>query len=124
MRESTDGPTLFVPKRRGTSLVDRASAGLPADLVNRAARRLQILAWLYAFTFFMAAFFPRLIFPDERHILFARAVNWVPGVISIADAVLVALTIRMARLQPAAITALALVFEAIGSYGIAAAEFL
>lgn len=124
MRDSTDGPTFFVPKRRGTSFVDRATAGLPADLVNRAARRLQILAWLYAFTFFMAAFFPRLIFSDERNNLFARAANWVPGVISITVALLVALSIRMPRSRPAAITALALVFEAVGSYGIAAAEFL
>ena len=50
--------------------------------------------------------------------------NWVPGIISIAVAVSVALAIRMARLRPAAITALALVFEVVGSYGIAAAEFL
>ena len=124
MRDSTNGPTLFVPKSRGTSLVDRATLGLPPDLVNRAATRLQILAWLYAFTFFMAAFFPRLIFPDERRILFQHVVNWVPGAISIAVAVSVALAIRMARLRPAAITALGLVFEIVGSYGIAAGEFL
>jgi len=37
---------------------DRATTGLPPDLLNRAAYRLQILCWLYAFTFFMAAFFP------------------------------------------------------------------
>jgi hypothetical protein len=124
MRDTTDGPTLFAPKPRGTSLVDRATLGLPLDLVGRAATRLQILAWLYAFTFFMAAFFPRLIFPDERRILFAHAVNWVPGLISIAVAVSVALAIRMAGLRPAAITALALLFEVVGCYGIAAAEFL
>jgi plasmid stabilization system protein ParE len=124
MHNSTDGPTLFVPKSRGTSLIDRATLGLPPDLVNRATTRLQILAWLYAFTFFMAAFFPRLIFPDERRILFERAVNWVPGVISIAVAVSVALAIRMAPLRPAATTALGLLFEVVGSYGIAAAEFL
>jgi hypothetical protein len=124
MRDITDGPTLFAPKPRGTSLIDRATQGLPADLVNRAATRLQILAWLYAFTFFMAAFFPRLIVPDERGILFERAVIWVPGIISIAVAVSVALAIRMARLRPAVITALALLFEVVASYGIAAAEFL
>jgi hypothetical protein len=72
----------------------------------------------------MAAFFPRLIFPDERRVLLARAVNWVPGTISIAVAVSVALAIGMARMRPAAMTALALVFEVVGSYGIAAAEFL
>jgi serine/threonine protein kinase len=124
MLDVTAGRTLFVPKPRGTSFVDRATAGLPPDLVNRAATRLQILAWLYAFTFFMAAFFPRLIFADERRLLFERAVNWAPGSLSIVVAVTVALMIRLAHLRPAAITALALVFEVVGSYGIAAAEFL
>ena len=76
------------PKPRASSIVDRATTGLPPDLLNRAASRLQILAWLYAFTFFMAAFFARLLLPDERRILFADAVNWAPGVISIAVAVL------------------------------------
>src|SRR4029453_5779215 len=111
MRSVTGGETLFVPKPRSTSLVDRPTLGLPPDLVNRAFTRLQILAWLYAFTFFMAAFFPRLIFSDERKILFARALTWVPGTISISVAVSVALAIRIARLRPAATTALALVFE-------------
>jgi hypothetical protein len=124
MRPSTDAQTLFVPKNRGTSIVDRATTGLPLDLLNRVATRLQILAWLYAFTFFMAAFFPRLLFQVERRMLFERAVNWTPGVISIVVATSVALATRMIPVRPATITVLALVFEAVSSYGIAAAEFL
>jgi hypothetical protein len=122
MRASTHEQTQFV--HRGTSIVERATTGLPPDLLNRAATRLQTLAWLYAFTFFMAAFFPRLLFPEERRILFESAMSWAPGVISITVAVSVALAIRTARLRPAAVTVLALVFEVISSYGIAAAEFL
>ena len=122
MRASTHGQTMFV--HRGTSIVERATTGLPPDLVNRAATRLQTLAWLYAFTFLMAAFFPRLVFPEERRILFESAMSWAPGVISITVAVSVALAIRTAQLRPAAVTVLALVFEVISSYGIAAAEFL
>ena len=121
---STQTQTLFVPRRRTTSVIDRATTGLPPDLLKRAAARLQILAWLYAFTFFMAAFFTSVLFPEERRILFERATNWVPGVISIAMAVSVALVIRVVPLRPAAVTALALAFEVVGSYGIAAAEFL
>jgi eukaryotic-like serine/threonine-protein kinase len=123
MRPSTHEQTLFVPKHRSSSIVNRATTGLPLDLLNRAATRLQILAWLYAFTFFMAAFFPRLLIPAQRMNLFAHAVNWAPGVVSIAVAIAVALTIRAARLRPAAVTVLALVFEVVSSYGIAAAEF-
>src|SRR4029453_6373224 len=124
MRDSPDRRTKFVPQRRGTSLLDRVTPGLPPDLVNRAAARLQISAWLYAFTFFMAAFFPRLIFADERKSLFGSPVNWVPASTSIVLAVLVALAIRTVHLRPTAITALGLFFEVVGSYGIAAAEFL
>jgi serine/threonine-protein kinase len=124
MQPSSPGQTLFVPTGRTTSIADRATTGLPPDLVNRAASRLQTLAWLYAFTFFMAAFFPRLLFADERRNLVEHAANWVPGVISISVAVSVALAIRMARLRPAMVTSLGLVFEVVSSYGIAAAEFL
>jgi eukaryotic-like serine/threonine-protein kinase len=124
MSDSINASTLFVPKPRGSSLLDGATPGLPPDLVIRATRRLQILGWLYAFTFFMAAFLPRLIFEDERQNLFERAVLWVPGVISIVVAVSVAVAIRMVRFRPAAIAALTLTFEIVASYGIAAAEFL
>jgi hypothetical protein len=124
MGSLSHGQTLFVPKPRASSIIDRATTGFPQDLLNRAAARLQILAWLYAFTFFMAAFFPRLLTPARRMDLFESPVNWAPGVISITVAVAVALTIRVARLRPAAVTVLALAFEVVSSYGIAAAEFL
>ena len=102
----------------------RGGMGLPTDLLTRAAARLQILAWLYAFTFFMAAFGPLLLSPNYRGLLFEQIVNWAPGVISIAVAVTVALAIRVARLRPAVVTILGLMFEVAGSYGIAAAEYL
>jgi serine/threonine-protein kinase len=123
MRQSGQDQTL-VPKQRSTSFADRATSGLPPDLLNRAAVRLQVLAWLYAFTFFMAAFFPHLIIPDGLNHLFERALNWMPGTISITVAVGVALAIRKAKLRPARVTAFALVFEVVSSYGIATAEFL
>ena len=124
MPSSTEQPTLFLPKHRSVSVVDRATTGLPPDLLNRAASRLQILAWLYAFTFFMAAFFQALIFPDIRALTFQYPINWLPGAISITAAIAVAVVIRVARLRPAAVTVIALAFEVVSSYGIAAAEFL
>ena len=124
MRPPSQQPTLFVPKHRSTSIVDRATTGLPLDLLNRVATRLQILAWLYAFTFFMAAFVPRLLISSQRAVLLERAVNWVPGAIAITVAVLVAVASRMVPVRPAALTVLALVFEVVSSYGIAASEFL
>ena len=72
----------------------------------------------------MAAFFPMFLFPGGLSMLFERALNWAPGAISITVAVAVALAIRNAKLRPATVTAFALLFEVVSSYGIAAAEFL
>jgi eukaryotic-like serine/threonine-protein kinase len=124
MRPSAHGQTLIVATHRGLSIADRATTGLPPDLLNRAATRLQTLAWLYAFTFFMAAFFPQILLPAARRTIFDDPVNWAPGVISITVGVSVALAIRLAALRPATVTVLALAFEVVSSYGIAAAEFL
>jgi len=42
---STHGPTLVAPLHRGgTSIADRTATGLPPDLLDRIAGRLQILA--------------------------------------------------------------------------------
>jgi serine/threonine-protein kinase len=92
--------------------------------VNRAASRLQVLGWLYSFTFFVAAFLLPLLIPAERRVLLEHPVNWAPGALSIVVAVAVALALRVARLRPAVVTFLALLFEVASSYGIAAAEFI
>src|SRR5690242_10582271 len=98
------GPTVFVPRHRSTSIGERATTGLPPDLLNRVASRLEILAWLYAFTFFMAAFFPAIVMPAHRQMMMEHWWNWAPGVISIADAVAVAVAIRLANVRPATVT--------------------
>jgi eukaryotic-like serine/threonine-protein kinase len=119
------GQTIFIPKpSRATSIGERATTGLPPDLLNRVATRLQVLAWLYAFTFFMAGFFPMLVTADGRRMLIEVPLHWLPGTLSIAVAVAVALSIRFGKLPPGAVTLLGLAFEVVSSYGIAAAEFL
>jgi serine/threonine-protein kinase len=133
MTEPTDSPTLLIPADRGGhqlrkeklgSVAERATTALPTDILNQSAARLRVLALLYAFTFFMAAFFPAFVFPAGRQNLFARPINWVPGTASIAVALSVAWMIRSARLTPRSTIVVALAFEIAGSYGIAAAEFL
>src|SRR5262245_39425460 len=109
--------TLFVPKARATSIAERATTGLPPDLLNRVSSRLQILCWLYAFTFFMAAFSPALIIPSQRQMMLAHGWNWAPGVISIVDAIAVALAVRMIPLRPGTVMLFGLIFEVISSYG-------
>jgi serine/threonine-protein kinase len=97
---------------------------LSDDLLAQAARRLRILALLYAFTFFMAAFFPMLLFPSDRARMLANEADWVPGVVSIAVALAVAALACSRRMTLHGSMALGLAFEIVSSYGIAFAEFL
>ena len=48
------------------------------------------MALLYAAVFFLAGFFPSLLSEADRAILFGAVVQWLPGAISIAVALLVA----------------------------------
>jgi serine/threonine-protein kinase len=111
-------------RKRGRTPSGRTTTALPEDLLRQAAGRLRILALLYAFTFFMAAFFQPLLFPAARERLFSQPLNWSPGVMSIAVALAVAWVIQRARLGTRAVIAVALIFEVVSSYGIAAAEYL
>ena len=75
----------------GGEPLDRdGSTGLPTDLLNLSAARLQVLALLYAFIFFMAGVVPQVVIPAERASFLANVVRWAPAVIGIADAILLA----------------------------------
>src|SRR5689334_7638011 len=115
---------LLTREVRDSSSVGKRSVGLPADLLNQSAARLQVIALLYAAVFFMAGFFPALLFPRDRALLFSRFVLWGPGVVSIAVAIAVAVLVRSAAVPLQIKMNIGLVFEVAASYGIAAAEFL
>ena len=117
--------SLILPQRAGRTTGRRDSwLGLPTDVLSQSAARLRILALLYAFVFLMAAYVPALLLPVERARLFSSLVFWVPGVIAIGVALLVAIVIPSARVPLRAVMNIGLVFEVVSSYGIAAAEFL
>jgi eukaryotic-like serine/threonine-protein kinase len=99
------------------------SSGFPLDLLRQSAGRLRVVALLYAFVFFMAGIFPALIIPGDRARFLGSFVQWGPGVIGIAVALLVAAVIRSERLSPSTVMNLGLAFEIVSSYAIAAAEF-
>ena len=115
--------TAYLRKRREGSSGGGTTA-LPTDLQNQATARLRILALLYAFTFFMAAFFPALLFDETRQMLASSPLHWLPGGLSIATGLLVAWFVRDGSLRGTAIAALIPAFEIASSYGIAAAEFI
>ena len=98
-------------------------SSFPGDLLVQSATRLRILALLYAFVFFMAAIFPMLLTPADRAELVGSFIHWGPRVISIAVALLVVAVISSARISLPALMNIGLLFEVVGSFGIAAAEF-
>ena len=100
------------------------ASGPPPDLLAQSARRLQILALLYAFTFFMAGLVPAFVNPVGRAYLSAHPGYWGAALLSIAIALLVAALTRSPRFPPARVMTLGLAFEVVSSFGIATAEFL
>ncbi len=98
----------------------RPSWTLPSDLLAESVVRLRVLALLYAFVFFMADFLPWLLFAEIR--VLAPAVHWVPGALSIVVALCVAGLTKVRGLPDRAKLLAGLVFQVLGSVGIAAAE--
>jgi len=119
---SQTGETLLLPHERPRGETTSAST-LPADLIRQSASRLRVLAFLYAFIFFMASFLPAILLRQPRVFLTATPLNWAPDVIAILLALTVAVLIQTGRIPLAAIAPTGLVFEVVGSYGIVAAEF-
>ena len=110
-------PDARAPTSRGLS------SGFPADLLAQSAGRLRVLALLYAFVFFMAGIFPSLVIATERAIFLGSVILWLPGVLGIVVALLVAVVIRRGDLPLPTVMNAGLVFEVVSSYAIAAAEF-
>jgi serine/threonine-protein kinase len=100
------------------------NSGLPPDLLSQSARRLRILAVLYASVFFMAAYFPALLFAEHRARLFSSFSSWGPAAISMTVALVVAALTSNPRISVRLVMLIGLGFEVASSYGIAAAEFL
>ena len=114
-----------MPRHPGDTAVRTAHATtLPAPLLAQSARRLRIWAGLYAFVFFMVAIVPVLLLPDVRAEFRASALRWVPPCLSIAIALLVSAFASRPTLSGPAVIQLGLVFQVVGSYGIASAEYL
>ena len=99
------------------------SSGFPSDLLGQSARRLRVLALLYACVFFLAGMLPALLLPAERAHFLGSFVQWGPGVIGILVGLLVAAATRSTRLPLTAAMKLGLLFEVVSSYTIAVAEF-
>ena len=118
--------TVLFPRadpRPSTSFA-RQTGPLAPELLSQSVRRLRVLALLYAFIFFMAGFFPSLLVAEDRAHMLGDPLHWVPGVASIALALLVAAFTRLPSVPPSTVLNVALVFEVVSCYGIAIAEYI
>ncbi|HEX2449890.1 MAG TPA: serine/threonine-protein kinase [Gemmatimonadales bacterium] len=96
---------------------------LPPDLLAEAVRRLRAVALVYGVAYFLAGELPSLLIPEARAVHLAAPHHWLPGLLSIATALLVAGVTLHPRIPPATKVAIGLIFEVVGSVGIAAAEY-
>jgi serine/threonine-protein kinase len=101
-----------------------STRGLSTDILSRSARRVRILALMYAFTFFMAAFLPNLIFDDARAQMLANFGYWVPDLFAIAMALIVAAFTLVERVPVTVVLNVGLGFLIASNYGIAIAEYI
>ncbi len=97
---------------------------LPPALLAQSARRLQIWAGLYAFTFAVAGVLPVAVLPVERAEFFGTPLRWLPPLLSLIVAGLVGLAASRPALAGTSVIRLGLFFQVAGSFGIAAAEYL
>ncbi len=128
MRELDTGlsaqPTMLAGARPRDVQHQTQLTGFPPDLLAQSARRLRAGALLYAFVFFMNNPVPAILFPDERARFTASVLNWTPSTISILAALAVAALTWNPRVPVATLLKVGLLFQVIGSFGIAAAQYL
>jgi serine/threonine-protein kinase len=127
MTAPSPGDTVLLPRsaaHRPSTSTGLHTTALAPELLTQSVRRLRVLALLYAFTFFMAGFFPRLMIAEERVKLFQEPTDWMPGVISMAIALLVAAFTLLPNVPLVRVLNVGLAFEIVSSYGIALAEYI
>src|SRR5690348_15080467 len=99
----------LLPDKRHASSSRASTGALPQDLLAKAVQRLRSTACIYAFVYFMAGFFPALLFAEDRAQLFGSVARWAPGTLAIGVALGVAALVG--RVPPATAIAIGLFFE-------------
>jgi serine/threonine-protein kinase len=120
MMSSTSSETVFRPLEPGTRTPPGETRPLSDEILKQSARRLRILALMYAFTYFMSSF-PGLVLASNRVV---NIVYWVPDLLSILTALAVAAITLSSRVRLAVVLNLGLVFLVVSNFGIAIGEFI
>ena len=117
------GETLLRPQKAARITAGK-TRGLSTEIIGQSARRLRILALIYAFTFFMAGFVSALLSAEGRAELAANPIYWLPDVVFIGMGLLVAALTLTERVPRATVMNLGLAFLVVSNYGIALAEYI
>ena len=123
MTTHASGEKLLRPRDAVATATGEGTRGLSAEILSRSARRLRTLALMYAFTFLMAGYLPNLIFADARAMMLSSTLYWLPGVLAIALALVVAALTVYANLPLTTLMNVGLVFLVLSNFGIAIAEY-
>jgi serine/threonine-protein kinase len=116
--------TLLVADGGSSASSRRTSSwSMPVDLLEESVRRLRVVAGIYALAFFLAGPLVTVLSPGGAKLLFSVPVLWVPAAMSIAGALLMVALASQPNLSPRLKIHVGLVFEILGSFGIAAAEY-
>jgi hypothetical protein len=96
---------------------------LPPDLLREAVRRLRASALLYSLAYFLAGVVPALLIADARATFFGSPGHWLPAVLSVVGGVALAGLVSYPGLSDRVKVGVGLIFEVLGSFGIAAVEY-
>ncbi len=99
-------------------------SGLSPELLAQSAQRLRLLALQYSFVFFVSDPLMAILFPEDRAMFLSSALRWVPSTVSITTALLLVALTYSRRVDVRTVLGLGLAFEVVGSFGIAAAQYL
>src|SRR5881394_3503204 len=122
--EASPGHALFLPRGRTPSRArPRAEWTLPPHLQQQVPRRLRNIALLYSGAFFASDFLSDLLMGSLAQ-TFRKPSDWVPPAASILTGLAVAALASSPRMTWRGKLRLGLVFEVLGSYGIALAMYL
>jgi len=122
--EASPGPTLFLPRGRATPRArHKTEWTLPPHLQQQVPRRLRNIALLYSGAYFASDIVSEFFMGSlaER---FRKPSDWVPTVASILTGLAVAALASSPRMTWRGKLRLGLVFEVLGSYGIALSMYV
>jgi eukaryotic-like serine/threonine-protein kinase len=124
MRPKRGGETLFLPGgREARSSKFSPDRTLPPHLQEQLPRRLRNTALLYSLAFFLSEFAPSIV-TGKLSLEYQALFDWLPGVLSILIGIVVAALASSPRVPWQVKMNVGLVFEVLGSYGVALSMYL